>query len=143
MERLTKSGNIVTAALSLRGRVKGEGGFTLIELMIVLTVIGILLAVAQPSFQQYTIRAKEAVLKENLFTLRDVIDQYYADKGRYPDTLDDLVTNGYIRKVPEDPFTKSSDTWVTVSPDGGEGGIYDVHSGSDLIVMNGTPYNEW
>lgn len=118
-------------------------GFTIIEIMIVLAIIGILLTIAQPSFQQYTIRAKEAVLKENLFTLRDVIDQHYGDKGRYPDALDDLVTNGYIRKIPEDPFTKSSDTWVTVPPDTGEGGIYDVHSGSDLIALDGTPYNEW
>lgn len=118
-------------------------GFTIIELMIVMAIIGILLTIAQPQFQQYTTRAKEAVLKENLFTIRDVIDQYYADKGRYPDSLQDLVDNGYIRKVPDDPFTKSSDTWVTVPPDTGEGGIFDVHSGSDLIALDGTPYNEW
>lgn len=120
-----------------------EAGFTIIEIMIVLTIIGILLAIAQPQFQQYTTRAKEAVLKENLFTLRDVIDQYYADKNRYPDTLDDLVTNGYIRKVPVDPFTKSGETWVTIPPDTEEGGVFDIHSGSDLIALDGTPYNEW
>ncbi len=139
MGHLIKNGN----ALSLRERVKGEGGFTIIELMIVMAIIGILLTIAQPQFQQYTTRAKEAVLKENLFTIRDVVDQYYADKGRYPDSLQDLVDNGYIRNIPEDPFTRSSDTWVAVPPDTGEGGIFDVHSGSDLIALDGTPYNEW
>ncbi len=118
-------------------------GFTIIELMIVMAIIGILLTIAQPSFQQYTTRAREAVLKENLFTIRDVIDQYYADKARYPDSLQDLVDNRYIRKIPDDPFTKSSDTWVEIPPDTGEGGIFDVHSGSDLIALDGTPYNEW
>lgn len=118
-------------------------GFTLIELMIVMTLIGILAAIAQPQFHQYTIRAREAALKEDLFTLREVIDQYYGDKGKYPDDLQELVDNRYIRKVPEDPFTKSAETWVIVPPDTGEGGIFDVHSGSDLIALNGTPYNEW
>ena len=158
MERLIKSAN----RSGVRGQYpkghKGSGvskpatdhrplttdrGFTLIELMIVMTLIGILAAIAQPQFHQYTIRAREAVLKENLFTLRDVIDQYSADKGKFPDTLQELVDNRYIRKVPEDPFTKSAETWVIVPPDTGEGGIFDVHSGSDLIALNGTPYNEW
>lgn len=120
----------------------GEKGFTLIELMIVMTLIGILAAIAQPQFHQYTVRAREAVLKENLFTVREVIDQYYADKGKYPDTLQELADNRYIRQVPEDPFTKSVETWVTIAPDSGEG-IFDIHSGSDLIAVNGTPYNEW
>ena len=152
MERLIKNGK--------RTGVRGQGsgvskpttdhrplttnrGFTLIELMIVMTLIGILAAIAQPQFHQYTVRAREAVLKENLFTLREVIDQYYGDKGKYPDDLQELVDNRYIRQVPEDPFTKSAETWVTVPPDTGEGGIFDVHSGSDLIALNGTPYNEW
>src|SRR3990172_8199911 len=125
---------------SLTSHVSRKSGFTLIELMIVMTLIGILAAIAQPQFHQYTIRAREAVLKENLFTLRDVIDQYSADKGKFPDTLQELVDNRYIRKVPEDPFTKSAETWVIVPPDTGEGGIFDVHSGSDLIALNGTPY---
>lgn len=118
-------------------------GFTLIELMIVMTLVGILAAIAQPQFKQYTIRARETVLREDLFTMREVIDQYYGDKGKYPDALEDLVSNQYIRKVPEDPFTKSAETWVIVPPDAAEGGIFDVHSGSDLIALNGTPYNEW
>lgn len=152
MERRTKNGE----KPGVRGQESGvskpatdhrplatEAGFTIIEIMIVLTIIGILLAIAQPQFQQYTIRAKEAVLKENLFTIRDVIDQHYADRNRYPDTLDDLVANRYIRQVPDDPFTRSSETWVTIPPDTEESGIFDVHSGSDLIALDGTPYNEW
>lgn len=138
MERLIKNGErsgVSKPATNL--------GFTLIELMIVMTLIGILAAIAQPQFHRYTIRAREAALKENLFTLREVIDQYYGDKGRYPDTLADLTTNLYIRKVPEDPFTKSAETWVTIPPDSGEGGIFDVHSGSNIVALNGTPYNEW
>ncbi|MBF8251264.1 MAG: type II secretion system protein G [Deltaproteobacteria bacterium] len=138
MERLIKNGERSGVSKPATNR-----GFTLIELMIVMTLIGILAAIAQPQFQQYTIRAREAVLKENLFTLRDVIDQYYGDKGKYPDNLQELVDNRYIRKVPEDPFTKSAETWITVPPDDGEGSIFDVHSGSDLIALNGTPYNEW
>lgn len=160
MERLIKNGkrkNVRRKTLDVRGckkkevvdvshltsHVSRQSGFTLIELMIVMTLIGILAAIAQPQFHQYTVRGREAVLKENLFTLRDVIDQFSADKGKFPDTLQELVDNKYIRKVPEDPFTKSAETWVTVPPDTGEGGIFDVHSGSDLIALNGTPYNEW
>jgi general secretion pathway protein G len=149
MERRIRNGEVKGQRLKVKGlnlsplTFRLSPGFTIIEIMIVLAIIGILLAIAQPQFRQYTVRAKEAVLKENLFTLRDVIDQFYADKGRYPDALQDLVDNGYIRKVPEDPFTKSSETWVTVPPDTEEGGIFDVHSGSDLIALDGTPYNEW
>jgi len=153
MELLIKSGEIKGVghkSLDVRclenkqaDYLSSQSGFTLIELMIVMALIGILAAIAQPQFQQYTIRAREAVLRENLFTLREVIDQYYGDKGKYPESLQDLVSNRYIRKVPADPFTKSSDTWVTVAPDAGEGVVFDVHSGSDLISLDGTPYNEW
>lgn len=121
----------------------GNNGFTIIEVMIVMAIVGILLTIAQPQYKQYTTKARETVLSENLFALRDAIDQHYGDKGKYPDTLEELVTNGYMRKIPKDPFTNSSETWVTVPPDDGEGGIYDVHSGSDLIAVDGTPYNEW
>lgn len=155
MERRIKSGNepVNSERSSVNGKTKKlftthyslftNRGFTIIEIMIVMAIIGILLTIAQPQFQRYTTKAKETVLSENLFTLREVIDQYYGDKGKYPDTLQELVSEGYIRKIPEDPFTKSSDTWVTVPPDSGEGGIYDVHSGSDLIAIDETPYNEW
>jgi general secretion pathway protein G len=93
--------------------------------------------------------SKEAVLKEDLFRLRDAIDQYYADKNQYPTTLDALVSEGYLRRIPEDPFTKSTSTWTTVpaEPDPNnptaEVGIYDVKSGSDQTALDGTPYSEW
>ena len=140
MGHLTRNGNLPPLS---KGGLRGVKGFTIIEIMIVMAIIGILLAIAQPQFRQYTVRAREAALKENLFNMRDVIDQYYGDKGRYPDTLQDLVDNRYIRNIPEDPFTRSTETWVTVPTDTDEGGIYDVHSGSDLIALDGTPYNEW
>lgn len=125
-------------------KLKNNHGFTLIELMIVMTIVGILLTIAQPMYKESTIKAKEAVLMENLFSLRDVIDQFYVDKNKYPDSLDELAENQYIRSVPKDPFTGSRESWQLVSPpEGYEGGIYDVHSGSDLISLDGTPYNEW
>ena len=122
----------------------GKNGYTLIELMVVLTIIGILATLAQPNFQRTIIRAKEASLRQSLFVLRDVIDQYYADHGKYPETLEDLVEERYIRSVPEDPFTHSTSSWIIIPPEGGaRGGVYDVHSGSDLVGLNNEPYNEW
>ncbi len=126
-------------------RYKGnEKGFTLIELMIVMTIIAILLTIAQPMYRESTIKAKEAVLMEDLFALRDVIDQFYLDKSRYPDSLEELTDGGYIRSLPKDPFTRMTDTWQFVAPpEGFEGSIYDVHSGSDMVALDGTAYNEW
>ena len=122
----------------------GERGYTLIELMIVMTIIGILAAIAQPNLQRSIIRAKEASLRQSLFVFRDVIDQHYADHGKYPDTLEELEEKRYIRSLPEDTFTRSTSTWITVPPaDDAKGMVYDVHSGSDLIGLDGTPYNEW
>jgi len=122
----------------------GKRGFTLIELMIVMTIIGILVSIAQPNFQKAIIRAKETSLRKTLFVLRDVIDQYYADHGTYPETLETLVEEHYIRAVPEDPFTRSKTSWIVIPPEGSdESGVYDIHSGSDLVALNGTPYNEW
>lgn len=122
-----------------------ERGFTLIELLIVMSIIAILATIAQPSFKQAIVKSREAVLKEDLFIFRDVIDKYYSDHGKYPPVLDELVKEGYIRGIPKDPFANSIDTWQLIysEHEGEEKGIYDIHSGSDLIALDGTPYNEW
>lgn len=125
-----------------RRKVRGKAGFTIIELMMVLTIVGILLTLAEPSFSNTILKAKEASLMQNLFTLRDVIDQYRADVGKYPPTLADLKSAGYLKRMPIDPFTKSDGTWQEIL-DQAEGGVFDVHSGSDLVGSNGMPYNQW
>lgn len=125
-------------------KLRQEGGFTLIELMIVMSIVAILLTIAQPMYRDSKLRAQEAVLMENLFTLRDVIDQFYVDKGRYPDSLEEIQESSYIRSIPKDPFTKSAEKWQLIQPpEGIKGGVYDVHSGSDRIAIDGSPYNEW
>ncbi len=122
----------------------GEKGFTIIELLIVITIIGILLTIAQPTYKSSVKRAKETVLKENLFAMRSAIDQYYADNGSYPMTLDDLVQKGYLRSIPKDPITNSNTTWIIVPPpDPEESGVYDIKSGSNEISLSGTPYSDW
>ncbi len=126
-------------------------GFTLVELLVVMAILGILVAIAVPQLKNAPIKAKEATLREDLFTFRSCLDQYYADKGHYPDTLQTLVTDKYIRKIPIDPFTKSADTWqVTMEePDSSETasseppGIIDVKSGSKQTSLDGTLYNTW
>jgi general secretion pathway protein G len=126
-----------------------QHGFTLLELMIVMAIMGILIAIAAPNMQHSIIRAREAVLKEDLFKMREAIDQYYADNGKYPAVLKDLIntqerSKSYLRDIPKDPFT-GVDDWITVAPEGGEegGGVFDVHSASPLLALDGTPYNTW
>jgi general secretion pathway protein G len=124
-------------------------GFTLIELLIVMTLIIILSTMGMTQYRTSVIHAREATLKEDLFRMRDAIDQYYADKGQYPSALDALVTDGYMRKLPEDPFTKKADTWqvVPAEPDPNnpvaDPGVYDVKSGSDATALDGTKYADW
>lgn len=117
-------------------------GFTLIELLIVVSIIGILATLAAPSYQASVIKAREAALQQDLFTMRDVLDQHRADQGKYPSSLQALVSAGYMRAIPKDPFTNSATSWQEMS-DATEGGIFDVFSGSEFVGTNGTPYNRW
>ena len=124
-------------------------GFTLIELMIVMAIISIILSIAIPMYQKAIIRSKESVLRNNLFTMRTIIDEYTYDKQKAPQTLQDLVTDGYLRAVPIDPMTGSDQTWRVEMEDAlsatsqNEPGIFDVKSGSDQKSLEGTPYSEW
>jgi len=126
-----------------------DQGFTMIELLVVMTLMVILATMGMTQYKASQTYAKEAVLKEDLFRLRDAIDQYYADKNQYPSTLDTLVSDGYLRKLPDDPFTKNSTSWQTVpaEPDPAnptaEPGVYDVKSGSDATALDGTKYADW
>ena len=130
-------------------RVRGEGGFTLMELMIVMALIVILAGIGLATYTNSVTRAKEAVLKEDLFRMRDAIDQYYADKNRYPPSLDSLVTDKYLRAIPVDPITNSADTWQTEMSEAdpsnptAEPGVYNVRSGSDQMSLDGTLYADW
>lgn len=124
-------------------------GFTFVELMVVLTIIVLLITMAIPIYNKTIIRSKEAVLRQNLFTLRTVIDNYTYDKMKAPQSLDDLVREGYLREKPYDPMTGSNETWKTIMEDPGqsvdqnEPGLWDVKSGSDKMSLEGTPYSDW
>ena len=126
-----------------------QRGFTLIEMIIVIAIMGILVAVAIPVYQMHVLHAREAVLKEDLYSMRNAIDQYSQDKAKAPQSLDDLVSAGYLRAIPKDPFTNSNSTWQTVQEDVLQSldqtapGISDVKSGSNLTSSEGTAYSSW
>ncbi len=120
----------------------GPNGFTMIELMIVVSIVGILATLAAPTYQASVVKAREAALRQDLSTLRDVLDQHKADRGKYPPSLSVLVGVGYLRAIPTDPVTGSTASWQEIS-DPVEGGVVDVFSGSEFVGTNGTPYNRW
>ncbi len=130
-------------------RLAPPSGYTLIELIIVMAIISILVSIAVPLYQKSLLRTKESLLKNNLFTLRTVIDEYTFDKQKAPQTLEDLVSEGYLRAVPIDPITGSDRSWRVIMEDSltsvnqTDPGIFDVRSGSDLKSLEGTPYAEW
>lgn len=127
----------------------GKRGFTLIEMMIVMSIITIIVSIAVPLYQKSLVRAKESVLKQNLFTLRTMIDEYTYDKQKAPQSLQELVGEGYLRQVPVDPMTGSNNTWRTIMEESGSGtsqnepGIFDVRSGSEKTSLEGSPYADW
>ena len=130
-------------------RLTSAAGFTMIEMLIVLTLVVVLASLGMVQYRNSVTRAQEAVLKENLFRMRDAMDQFYADKNKWPGDLSELVSEGYIREIPEDPFTKSKDSWRTeqAEPDANNPassvGIDNVFSGSEATALDGTRYADW
>ena len=147
MSKMTKNWNS-TRERALQHR-RQEGGFTLIELLVVVSIIGIIAGIAAARFKNTPVKAREAVLITNLVTLRDVIDQYYADKAHYPFTLEDLVDDGYLRKIPIDPIAGDAGSWELVESEVDEmnpdqsSGIFDVKSGAPGQALDGTYYADW
>ncbi len=119
-------------------------GFTLIELLVVMTIIALLLTIAVPRYFHSIEKSKETVLRDNLSILRDALDKYYGDTGKYPDALADLVTNKYLRRIPPDPLTQSDTTWISVAPaDPAQGAVYDIKSGAPGKAPDGSLYADW
>jgi general secretion pathway protein G len=124
--------------------VRRRAGFTLIELMVVLAIIALLLSIAAPRYFGRVSLAEETVLRENLLVMRDAIDKHYADTGRYPDSLEELVAKRYLRALPADPLTRSDSTWIAIEPpDPQKGRVYDVRSGAHGAGSDGRPYEQW
>lgn len=157
MERLIRSGESAQPGIgpapaaphALKHAVRARRGFTFVELMVVISIIVILISMAIPIYQKSIIRAKESVLANNLFTLRTVIDNYTYDKEKAPQTLQDLVTEGYLKDIPVNPMTGDNQSWKIVMEDASqaldqaEPGIFDVHSGSDKKALDGSSYSDW
>lgn len=135
--------------MKLQKYLDSERAFTLVELMVVMMIMSILAAIAIPSYRTHQLKARETVLSEDLYQMRRAVDSYYADKGKYPDTIEDLVSGHYLRGIPRDPFTLRTDTWDCVPPepteegDVIEGGCFDIKSGSNQIGLDGVPYSDW
>ena len=128
----------------LSNSIRKHAGFTLIELLVVMAIIATLLALAVPRYIGNIDKAKEATLHENLATLRDVLDKYYSDIGKYPAALGDLVSHKYLRKIPLDPITDSNSTWIVIAPeDADKGGVFDVRSGAPGQARDGSLYKDW
>jgi general secretion pathway protein G len=128
----------------IRDRPRFSFGFTLIELLVVMTIVALLLTLALPRYFGSIDKSKEAVLKENLHQMREAISRYYADKGRYPESLDTLASDKYLRRVPVDPITESTTSWLIVQPeDQQKGGVYDVKSGASGKGRDGSEYSQW
>jgi general secretion pathway protein G len=149
LTRITNRSRNGNGAISpKRGNWLKKAGFTFVEMMVVITIIVILISIAIPIYQRSIIRAKESVLHNNLFTLRTVIDNYTYDKEKAPQSLQDLVTDGYLKRLPLDPMT-NTDQWKTIMEDASqainqsEPGIWEVHSNSDKTSLEGTPYSDW
>ena len=121
-----------------------DTGFTLVELMVVMAIVALLLSLALPRYFNHLESARETILKQDLAVMRDAIDKYHSDRGRYPDSLDELVNTRYLRSVPVDPLTERPDTWLIAPPAGDAGGaLYDVRSGAPGTAKDGTPYADW
>lgn len=128
----------------MANRTQYRNGFTLIELLVAMTIIALLLSIVTPRYFHNVTNAEETVLKQDLALMREALDKYHADSGKYPDKLDDLITRKYLRKIPDDPITKSSVTWIPIPPTGGErGGVFDIKSGAPGNGRDGTPYGDW